>query len=536
MARTPPTIVAPLPTDPRVMALAKATGLSRREAFAAAAESWAWMLVMAVDDIVANTAPDSLDGLVDVAGFGSAMLQEGLVGTVDGGLVLPAELRHRQHDKRGGRTGAAAEGQDEKAERDRLRARIRQRRLRAGKAMTKPAAKDSAQPPDVGNASQKVNAPRKLGEVEGYPVLLLFSRQGVPFYKLAGASPKEWTGTVTDPENPSYADALAALHAAMKREDGKGFCDGNAFRPSMQNMVTAAERYRDARNSSSAAAARREQANNALLEASAEDRDDAGEGSVERDCHASVTVTERDTVTVTLVSRQNSVTCPPNSNADNDLQSVTCHAPVTLGALSSSSSSVFLGNDEIKTTTTTRNVTPVERDAEDRILERFCPVDDTVARPAEDAGTAKMRRKRNQLLERFAAALGTQADAIDWQWRHEPLVLRARLEAAGIDLATVFPVNAEASGKPADARATIDMTTEAVTQDNPSTGSLEPGGHDERYRHHERDHATLSKFNRIQQSRDTLRSAAALGAAATILKVTSTGQSADAEVLNVVIG
>ena len=60
MPRTPPTIVAPLPRDPRVMELAKALNVSRREAYAAAVEAWAWMSMMERDGVVPDAEPASL--------------------------------------------------------------------------------------------------------------------------------------------------------------------------------------------------------------------------------------------------------------------------------------------------------------------------------------------------------------------------------------------------------------------------------------------------------------------------------------------
>lgn len=457
MPKTPPTIIAPLPNDPRVMALAKSVSLTRREAFAAAAEAWAWMSVMAVDDIVVNTAADSLDGLVDVAGFGAAMLQAGLVGVVNDGLVLPAELRRRERNERGGRI-AHAEDQDDKVERARKNARVRQRRRRAGKALTKPTLKPSPSPTAEDTGLKR--KPHRLGDVDGFPVMLLWGSFG-PFYKLAGASPKEWTGTATDPERPSFADALVALHAAMKREDGKGLGSGDTFRPSLQAVVTAAERYRQERQETAAAAARRDEGNRALAEASAEDQDNIDHEPAERDCHAPVTVPERDTVTVTLSSRSEGVTCPPNSSGEADLENADCHARVTAPAPSSSSSSVSSGNEEKKNTTTTSSVTPRQRDHEDDILDRFVPRKDPVA--------DERKRKQLELAGRFAAGLGVTVESILQQWRYRRDTLLARLLAAGIDPNTGLRIDAGASDEAAQARADIDMTTEPTTGDKGMT-------------------------------------------------------------------
>jgi hypothetical protein len=473
MPRTPPTIVAPLPNDPRVFALAKASGLTSRESFACAAEAWAWISVMAVDDIVVNTAPDSLDAVVDVPGFGQAMLKVGLVGTVDGGLVLPAELRRRQSERRGGAAAAGAEDSEERKEQERKANRIRKRRSRANKALTKPATKDTSAAPSVDTGMKRT--PRRLGFVDVFPVMLLFSRQGVPFYKLAGSSPKEWTGTVTDPENPSYADALVALHAAMKREGGKGLGGSDSFRPSLKAMVDEAERYRTARAANAADDARRDEANRAAAEAAAEDREDIDHEPAERDCHAHVTPSQRDTVTVTEVSRPESVTCPPNSNGGGDLGNGECHAPVTVTAPSSSSSLSVSGFHEDKSkenTTTTSSVTPAERDNEDRILERLVP--------RVEPEQARQQSDEQRWLERIAQALGTTPEAVKSQRQRMPDILLARLKAAGIDPKTCEPVTAEGSHKPVGARGDTVAIAEPMPSDKPAAGSVDAQGDDAR--------------------------------------------------------
>ncbi len=463
MPKTPPTIVAPLPTDPRVMSLAKSVSLTRREAFAAAAEAWAWMAVMAVDDIVVNTAVDSLDGLVDVPGFGTAMLQAGLVGVVNDGLVLPVELRRRERDQRRERAAAAAEDQDDKAERERKQARVRQRRRRRDKALEKTNAKTASPPP---TADTRVKwTPRRLGTVDGHDVMLFYSpKTEAWFYCLKDASPHEWTASVADQQNPSFAEALAGLHSTMKREAGKGLGSGDTFRPSLKAMVTAAERYRDERASAAADDARRDEGNKALAEASAEDQDDIDHEPAERDCHAPVTVPERDTVTVTVMSRSESVTSPPKSCDEGDFGGVTCHAPVTVPAPSSSNSLSASGNEDKENTTTTSVVTPRKRDHEDDILERFVPRKDPVV--------GELERKRQEVAARFAAALGVTVESVIQQWRSKPDTLRARVEAAGIDPNTGLPVNAEGAHEPAAARDDIGVTTEPIDQDRPAAGNV----------------------------------------------------------------
>jgi hypothetical protein len=482
MPKTPPTIVAPLPNDPRVMSLVRAVGLTKREAFAAAAEAWAWMSVMAVDGIVTKAAPDSLDAVVDVAGFGQAMLQAGLVGAVDDGLVLPAELRHRDRDERGGRPADEDGDEGDRAQRKRAGDRRRQRRHRAKDKLTKPASAAPAIPQQPAAATPK---PRRLGDAGGYSVMLLYSRTGVPFYKLAGASPREWTATVNDPDNPSLADAFVSLLLTMKREQGKGSWDGRCFQPTMEEVTEAAKWERDRRESTAVAAARREDGNRAFAEAAADALEDADQSVTERDCHAPVTPVTRDTVTVTLLSRSESVTCPPNSSDERDFGSVTCHAPVTPPAPSSSSSlrgSSFSEENPLPTTTTTSSVTLGERDNIDRpqrhapdMLDRVMDgmqTDPAAVRSTDDPQTAERKRKKAMLTERFADALGASYDGIIAQWRDNSDILFARLKAAGIDPATGLPVNAGGSHEPAAAREDIDATAEPMDEDEPAEGVL----------------------------------------------------------------
>ena len=174
MPRTPPTIAAPLPQDFRVLALAKATGLTRREAFGAAAEVWVWLSVQATDGIVPRTAADALDAVVDIGGFGQAMLQAGLVGIVDDGLVLPAELRHQQRDERGIGAAEAGDRDDSQLRRKSLNAESA-RRYRRKKRVTGSASKNDA------------TKPRSLGHVAGHEVRV-FEGQFGPYAMLLGAT------------------------------------------------------------------------------------------------------------------------------------------------------------------------------------------------------------------------------------------------------------------------------------------------------------------------------------------------------------
>jgi hypothetical protein len=498
MPRTPPTIVAPLPHDPRVLALAKSVGITRREAFAAAAEAWAWMSVMAVDDIVPRTAPDSLDAVVgDIDGFGQAMLQAGLVGTVDGGLVLPAELRERQqHDERG--SGDSRRSTSNGA--------IRQKRHRDRKRLKVPAPKRAATAPTA-EAPRPTYKPRTLGMVEGCPVRLLFSRTtDCFFYKLEGAMPKDVTGTVTDPDNPSFADALMALHSAMKRVVGKGLGSADKFNPSMAQVVAAAERERDALRAAAAEAVRREQANQAFAEASAEDQDDVLE--VARERNESVTGDARNVTPVTGdalrdVSRNAETSSTPTGETVCDDSQRNAFRDASAPSSSSSSLS-SLNEDRKENTTTTNEVAAVLRDAErlDLFLERLKP-----PKPApvpDDSDREQRQERRRQMAERFAAALGIKIDEVFQLNQSDKPGLLARLLAAGIDPNTGLPVNAEGAHEPVDARGDIDTTTDTVTDDKPAAGVVVAPDEDDCQRD--------SKVDRLRRSCTTLLAAREQGA------------------------
>jgi hypothetical protein len=178
MPRTPPTIVAPLPRDPRVMELAKALNVSRREAYAAAVEAWAWMSMMERDGVVPDAEPASLDGAVDITGMGQAMLNVGLVGVVDGGLVLPAELRRLEPDQRGGSAAAADVGEDGRAVRRQEQNREAARRYRKRARLTGSKAKP---------ATGKAQTWRSLGHVAGHEVRVFEGPHGC-YAMLLGAT------------------------------------------------------------------------------------------------------------------------------------------------------------------------------------------------------------------------------------------------------------------------------------------------------------------------------------------------------------
>jgi hypothetical protein len=447
------------------MIMAKKLNVSRADAYTAVVDVWATLAADAEGDIVKGWTLVMLDAVVEMemAGCGAVMLQAGLVGVVDDGLVLPIELRHHQRDD--ARQSSARPSHSPGAD--------RQKRYRERKRLSVPAPKRALAAAAV---PAPVNKPRRLGEVEGYPVMLLFSRAGVPFYKLAGALPREWTGTVTDQDNPSFADALAALHAAMKRESGKGFCSGDTLRPSLQAIVGAAERYRAALDATTAGDACRDEANAAFMEASAEDQDDIEHEPAER--NASVTGDARNVTPVTGDAKRYGERYAPEQStqggagtSDESARYVQRYASPP----SSSSSSVFHGDEEKKNTTTTSSVTPHERDNEDGILNRFLEgtKPQEPATPAECKDKEQQRERWRQMAERFATGLKMTVAEVFHLWETDKPKLRTLLEAAGIDTATGFPVNASASHEPAAARQDIGVTTDPIDQDKPAAGSVD---------------------------------------------------------------
>jgi hypothetical protein len=243
MPTTPPTIVAPLPNDPRVMLLAQATGLTRREAFGAAAEAWAWLAVMATDDAIVKATPDALTALVDVAGFGSAMITAGLVGVVDDGLVLPVELRHRQQrDARGGVATAGDEDPGD-ARRKALNAEAARRyrkRARGTGSKTKSAVKSYRTLGFV--AGHEVRAFE--GRFGPYAMVLGAMLGGETFRKLtAGAKDKALEAVTLADVLPGIVEKAKGIH---EREQGiRDASKRKALVPSYDSLRAAAERHHD---------------------------------------------------------------------------------------------------------------------------------------------------------------------------------------------------------------------------------------------------------------------------------------------------
>jgi hypothetical protein len=475
MPTTPRTIVAPVPDDPRVIALAKSLGLSRREAFGAAAEAWAWLPRQANDGIVVQAAPDSLDGLVDVAGFGAAMVDAGLVGVVDNGLVLPAELRRLERPARGSR-GVVDEA--ERKERTKAGSRNRSQKYYWSKKDNTPAAKPSP-PPAAADDSARWK-PRRLGMVEGCDVMLLYSkRTGSYFYCMKGATPEEWCASVADQNSPSFGEALVGIHSTMKRGGRKGLVADVEMRPTPAQVVAAAERYRASRDAVVADAARRDEANDAFMKASIDDQEDTAERETSRQSHALAREDAKPHADLTPTAEPVPVASPCD---DNGLGAIQPHAKphADLTPTAPSSSSLLMsssGIEEKESTTTTRRLTrPAERqrDREDDILDRLLVVSNGGLGAAatidqDDPAKRERRQQEQQRYARIAEALGLDIDTVKIRNR-DFLALQCR--QAGIDPQTGFPVNADAPSKPPQARPGIDATTEPTRRDKPATGSV----------------------------------------------------------------
>ena len=465
MPKTFPTTVAPMPTDRRVLQLEQMLNVSRSQAVGVVVMSWAWMLAEESDGVVQGE-PKILDSLVNIDGAGQSLVDAGLVGVEPAGLVLPLGVRHVA--ERATKRGESAE------DRKRRKANERKQKSRKhGKLASPSQASGSKTGSLTAEAARSSQSPRCLGYVEGCPVMLLYNaRQGVPFYTFRNATPKEWTASVTDPQRPSLADALVSLHGSMKREAAKGLHADNAFSPSLEQMVAAAQREKDSRQATAAEAARRDQANNAFLEAAAEDQEDAAEDAPERDVSRSGHTQKRDSVTchasVTLCETETLAANPCGGNdLDAENEGAKCHAFGHTPAPSSSISLCLSSPEEFEEKDTTTSVAAhAERDPADDTLDRFLDRQATTAdgRRQEDPERAKLRERD----ERFAAALKTTKEAVSYQRQHDPAVLLARLKAAGINPKTGLPAGAH--HEPADARNNIGMTTEPAQDAEPAAG------------------------------------------------------------------
>lgn len=192
MPKPLPTITVPLPTDPRVLALAAAIEREPRLAFAIVGETWAWLAANSSDNATVAADIGILDAIVSVPGIGRAMLEARLLGTADGVLVLPAELRQRQ---------PPPASSDDPEERKRQRDADKQRRYRERRKLEgKPA------------RSRKPASPsRQLGFLAGHKIMLRDGPHG-PFAQMLDAEPKL---TVSDKQWQEWAfDDVTLEHVA----------------------------------------------------------------------------------------------------------------------------------------------------------------------------------------------------------------------------------------------------------------------------------------------------------------------------------
>jgi hypothetical protein len=481
--RSPPTITAPLPHDPRVVALAAALGIARREAFAAAAEAWAWMQTMSSDGVFVRAAPDSLDAVVELEGFGGAMLEARLIGTADGGIVLPSELRQSSPTSRA--TGSA----EDDAERKRARDRKRQQRYRSRKQL-----EGGSKPrPAAAAAESTLPQPLTLGSIAGHPVRLLINRKGQPFYKLINASP-DLTGSVSDGNNPSLREAAISFCEQRKRQLDSASGDRGEHVPSLKQLVDEARRLKDAER----AAAREHDANTALAEAAADDADDAENGHANTPEGAAVTPVTCDmSHPVTPVTRD-SVTChtfvtppvtPPsdaNSFVPKGLGAQFCHTFVTPSVTRDTpSSSNCDSQNEIPEKTTTRNAErDRQRDHEDVLLDRLEGVNPNTYRPSSPEEAAKLQNRR-RYAERAAELLRWSVELVDRTMQLAPSELKRAITERGFDVKTLQPHTGseDALGTAMPREAAVDN----LETEQPANGTLEPRGDISSVRHRRRE-------------------------------------------------
>lgn len=430
MPATPPTIIAPLPNDPRVMLLAKSTGLTRREAFAVAAEAWAWMAAMAVDGIVPMTPPDSLDTLVDVAGFGQAMLEAKLVGVVDDGLVLPAELRRLERDERGGNRDQGDDGEvDAKALRRRESNRIAARKSRRkGRLLGKKTGKDASTYRDLGRvAGHEV---RVYNGPHGCYAMLLGATVNGDLHKLTTGD-KAWSL-----DTVRLVDTLPGLLEKWKSQSRpRGLSD------SSPRLVPAYTALRDDVERLTALA---------KIEAGKACRHADGDDASSRHADASAS----------------SAGPSARPNRDDERKSVDDNG------LDASSASANRHADAPSSTSVSPKSSSSHKEEDVLVEGTDIRLADDGGEPAAYRAYLEKKRKRDALARRFATALGADVEQIIVWWKHNAIYLRSRLEQAGIDANNGLPLIAEGSHEPAGARGTVQATTEPFEHDNAATGSV----------------------------------------------------------------
>jgi hypothetical protein len=199
--KTPPTIPSPLPFDHRLLRLAGMLGVSKREALGATVEAWAWIYEQAQDGVVPQPVA-MLDGVTLLDGFGEAAVAVGLVGSADGVIVAPAELRQRTESPT--LTG-------DKVQRRKSQCAAASRKYRRGQKLRGDKPK-SAEP-----------APRRsLGYVDGHEVLAKVGPFGL-YVTVAGATPGKLTASDDgwDFNTVTLGAALPRLLEKWKTAHGK---------------------------------------------------------------------------------------------------------------------------------------------------------------------------------------------------------------------------------------------------------------------------------------------------------------------------
>lgn len=457
MPRTPPTIVAPLPRDPRVMVMAKMLNVNRAAAYTAVADVWAMLAADAEGDIVKGWTLEMLDAVVEIemAGCGTAMLHAGLVGVVDDGLVLPAELRHQQRDERGG-AAAADQGDDKRTQLRREQNRQASRRYRKTNRVTGSKAKPSG------------NAWRSLGYVAGHEVRVFDGQYGVyamvlgatiggQQYKKLTVGDKSWSL-----DTVALADALPVLvekWKAVDTQERKSFVS-KPLEPAYADFRDDAERLTML----------------AKLAAEGDRHADAADAS-SRHADASATVSKTSADEIADGERKSI----EGSDLDASSPSANRHADgvSSMSCLSKSSSH----EEEDMSREGKAAAEGIDDDANDR------------------------HQKYTQLLRRFSQALGQDQETIRSWWKYNRDFLRLKLEQAGINPTTGLRFDADAASKPADARHDISVTTEPIAGDKPAAGIVD--ARDDA----EPEHDKLTPPERKRMSSDTLEAATTFGAA-----------------------
>jgi hypothetical protein len=431
MPATLPVIVTPLPSDPRVMKLATATGLKRREAFGAAAEAWSWLAAHAVNGIVPATEPDTLDGIVDVPGIGQAMLAAGLVGVVNDGLVLPGELRHQQRDDaepRRRHRGDDAGGDTE--ERRREGWRDASRRYRRRTKVTAPQTQPTTSKPC-----------RCLGRVAGREVRIYDGPHGCYARVIGATLDGQGCGKFTagdkawSLEDVTLVDVLPALVAKWKTlTTARGLADPPRAEPTYDAFREDAERLTMLEQFTRAEAAG----------GGDEPRHDDASCRHQRHDDASSSVIESSSATDPAGERKPS--------RDEDLPRHHASSGAADDGPSSSSLSKSSSSNEEEDMRGGREAGSIDDD-----------------KPAAYREWEAKRQRTDERDARIAAALGIDIGTV--RLRHRDY-LALQCSQAGIDFRTGLPLNAGGSHEPAGARTTLPATVEPMDDAEPATGSV----------------------------------------------------------------